>query len=303
MASPMPAPREDQVNRRIEVLAEGLGHPEGPYPLPDGRVVFANTYRSEIGVWSPGGKTGTYAFVGGGPNACMLGSDGFVYCTNTPTVGKWVAPVRVPPSIQRASPEGKVEVVATEADGIALTAPNDLTFGPDCRLYFTDSGDWDPVNKPHMGYICVIEADGSTHVLEEVGRVYPNGIVAEPDGSIVWVESYTRNVVRRTKDGQRTVLQTLPEKHIPDGFKIDVNGNFWITGFSSGGLDVLAPDGAVLDFVETGGVPLNCVFSGQTLYVCDFGTTVTEDATPMSGRLLRFDAGVAGMPLYQGSIR
>jgi gluconolactonase len=252
-------------------------------------------------VWRPDGTAGTYASVGRGPNACMLGSDGFVYCTNTPTVGKWVAPVRVPPSIQRAGADGKVEVVATEADGMRLTAPNDLTFGPDGRLYFTDSGDWDPVNKPHMGYICVIDPDGSAHVLDEVGRVYPNGIVAEPNGSIVWVE--TRRVVRRTAGGQRTVLQTLPEKHIPDGFKIDVNGNFWITGFSSGGIDVLAPDGALLDFVETGGVPLNCVFSGRTLYVCDFGTTVTEDATPMSGRLLRLDAGVAGMPLYTGSIR
>jgi sugar lactone lactonase YvrE len=34
-------------------------------------------------------------------------------------------------------------------------------------------------------------------VLQETGRAYPNGIVVEPDGSIVWVESYTRVVRRR----------------------------------------------------------------------------------------------------------
>ena len=38
-------------------------------------------------------------------------------------------------------------------------------------------------------------------ILEELDHVYPNGIVAEPDGSIVWVESYTLRVVRRQPDG------------------------------------------------------------------------------------------------------
>ena len=52
--------REPQLRRRdgdvvkhaeSRCVAEGLGHPEGPDVLPDGRVVFANTYASELGVW------------------------------------------------------------------------------------------------------------------------------------------------------------------------------------------------------------------------------------------------------------
>ena len=290
------------MKKPIEVVAEGLGHPEGPDVLPDGRVVFANTYASEVGVWERGTGTGTYAHTGGGPNACVRGTDGYVYLTQCPTVGAWVAPETRPPSIQRAAPDGKVEVIATEADGVPLNAPNDLVFGADGRLYFTDSGDWDPVGKPHRGYICVVDADGSCHLLEELEPVYPNGIAAEPDGSIVWVESYTRRVVRRTPEGSTEVIHELAEQHIPDGFKLDAEGNFWITTFSSGGVDVIDRNGDYVDFLETGGVPLNCVFGGTSLYVCDFGTTDTGDATPMSGRLLEVDVGVSGMPLFRGAI-
>ena len=69
--------REDEHEEAAEVRATGLGHPEGPYELDDGRVIYANTYASEIGVWDPKtGKQGRFAFVGGGPNACMLGTDG-----------------------------------------------------------------------------------------------------------------------------------------------------------------------------------------------------------------------------------
>ena len=285
-----------------EVLVEGLGHPEGPYVLPDGRVVYANTYTSEVGVWEPGKGAGTYAHTGGGPNACMLGSDGYLYITQCPTVGAWIAPETRPPSIQRAAPDGSVEVVVTEADGVKLKAPNDLAFGPDGRLYFTDSGDWDPVTKPDPGLICVVEHDGACHVLEELDAVYPNGIVAEPDGSIVWVESYTRRVVRRRPQGTVEVIHELPEGHVPDGFKIDADGNFWIAAFSARGVDVIGPDGTSIDFLETGGVPLNCAFGGTSLFVCDFGTTDTSGGTPMFGRLVRFDVGVAGMQLFRGAI-
>ena len=92
------------MKKPITVCTGGLGHPEGPYELDDGRVIYANTYLSEIGLWDPKtGKAGVYANVGGGPNACMLGSDGCVYSTQTPNVGAWVGagpPTAVDPEDQ-----------------------------------------------------------------------------------------------------------------------------------------------------------------------------------------------------------
>jgi gluconolactonase len=290
------------MKKPMQVLVEGLGHPEGPCLLPDGRVAFANSFRSEIGFWEPKGGSGTYAVTGGGPNACVLGSDGDLYCTNMPTVGEWTASDPRPPAIQRVSPDGKVEIVTTTADGKELNAPNDLVFGPDGRLYFTDSGHWDPVARPHRGYICMIEQDGSSHILEELDPVYPNGIVVEPDGALIWVESYSRRLVRRSSEGQTEVLRTLDEGHVPDGLKIDIDGNFWITSFSSGGVDVVSRDGSYIDFLETGGVPTNCVFSGDQLYLCELGPKDVQDPMPMQGRLLRIDVGVFGMPLNYGTI-
>ncbi|HEY5081587.1 MAG TPA: SMP-30/gluconolactonase/LRE family protein [Bauldia sp.] len=291
------------MKKSIKVCTTGLGHPEGPYELDDGRVIYANSYASAIGVWDPKtNKAGVYADVGGGPNACMLGSDGAVYSTQYATIGGWKAPVQRPPSIQKTSPSGKVEVLVSDADGVKFDGPNDLTFAPDGRLWFTDSGDWAPDTKPHPGRICVIEKNGKAKIVEELNHVYPNGIVAEADGSIVWVESYTRNVVRRKPDGSKKVVCKMPEGHIPDGLKIDEKGNFWITAVAGGGVDVFDKNGKHLDFVDTGGTILNCVFGkGGKLFCCDMGPfDVTGSA--MTGRLIQVDVGVEGMRLFRGAI-
>lgn len=287
----------------ITTLASGLGHPEGPDILPDGRIVMVETYTSKIVAWSEERGVHDYVVCGGGPNACMLGSDGAVYITqNGGTVGGWRAEVMGRPSIQKAWPDGRVEEVVAEVAGIPLQAPNDLTFGPDGRLYFTDPADYLP-NDRKPGRVFVLEPDGTGALLEEVPDAYPNGIVAEPDGSIVWVESYERGIYRKRPGKPSEQIARLAEGHIPDGLKIAANGDLWVTAVLGGGVDILASDGTSKDFLETGGAPLNCIFHGGALYITDFGdiTEIGADA-PMNGRLWRVDVGVQGMPLFRGSI-
>jgi gluconolactonase len=71
----------------------------------------------------------------------------------------------------------------------------------------------------------------------------------------------------------------------------------------SGGVDVVGSDGTPIDFLETGGVPLNCVFHQGSLFITDFGdVTEVSGAAPMEGRLWKVEVGVDGMPLFRGAI-
>jgi gluconolactonase len=171
------------------------------------------------------------------------------------------------------------------------------------RLYFTDPSDFLP-SDPRPARIFVLEPDGTGRLLLEVPDAYANGIASEADGSLVWVESYARQVFRMKPGEAPVLIHQLPERHVPDGLKVDERGNLWITTVASGGVDIIARDGTAIGFLETGGVPLNCVFQGQNLIVTDFGDVegVPIDA-PMNGRLKRIAVGVGGMPLFRGAIR
>ena len=64
----------------------------------------------------------------------------------------------------------------------------------------------------------------------------------------------------------------MPEGHIPDGLKIDANGDLWITAVAAGGVDHYSKDGKHIEFLETGGTILNCCFGkGGKLFCCDMG--------------------------------
>lgn len=292
------------MRKPIETLATGLGHPEGPDVLPDGRIVMVETYTSSIVAWSRDRGIHTYADCGGGPNACMLGSDGAVYITqNGGTAGPWRAAVMKAPSIQKAWPDGRVESLVTEVDGIALQAPNDLTFGPDGRLYFTDPADYLPDDRK-PGRVFALNPDGTGECLEELPEAYPNGIVAEADGNIVWVESYERGVYRWRAGTRRSEqIAQLPEGHVPDGLKVAANGDLYVTSTGSGGIDIVSPAGGVSGFLAVGLVPTNCVFDGADLLVTDGGAQGTSDELHAEGILWRMPIGVPGMPLFQGAIR
>ena len=285
------------------LLADGLGWPEGPAISADGSVVLVESYRSQLTRWTFAGLD-ELANVAGAPNSCVYGAAGELYvCQNGGTVGPWRASVMTTAGIQKVGADGSVTTIATKIDGVALNGPNDLVFGPDGSLYFTDPGTYRP-DDPEPSRIFVIRPSGQAALVYEFATpVFPNGIVAEPDGSIVWDESYTGRVSRLRSDGTLEDLGRLPGSNpVPDGMAIGARGRLYVTDLVGKGLHVLEPDGTVVGFIECGGAPTNCAFDGETLYVTDAGVLAVSEEPSYAGALWAVHVPGGGPKPFTGTI-
>lgn len=289
-----------------ELVAENLGWPEGPTIMADGGVTFVESYRSQLTVVGKDKVAKKLAYTAGAPNSCVFGASGELYvCQNGGTVGPWRAAEMVAPSIQKVRPGGKAEIICTEVEGIKLNGPNDLVFGPDGTLVFTDPGTYNPA-KPDPSYIHAISPDGTARVKVRFDQpTFPNGVVVESDGSIVWDESYTGHVKRLRPDGTIEDLGRMPGKNQPilDGMAIAKDGSLLVTDLVGEGFHVIAPDGTPKGFVRLpGGCPTNLVFDGETLWMTDASVLASSAEPNYAGKLwcMHFPGG--GAPTYRGTI-
>jgi len=293
----------EELRAAPELVASGLGWPEGPTVLPDGRIIFVESYRSQITAVGPDRQARRFAYTAGAPNSSVLGSDGVYVCQNGGTVGPWRAAEMTVASIQRISEGGKPEILLTEVEGIKLNGPNDLVFAADGRLIFTDPGTYRPAD-PEPSYIFALHPDGSAKLLVEFAKpTFPNGVAVEADGSIVWDESYTGHVRRRRPDGTIEDLGRLPGANpIPDGMKVGGDGRLYVTDLVGGGIHVLRPDGTVEGFIQVGKAPTNCIFAGEMLWVTDAGVLANSAEPSLEGALWRLLIPGGGGPTHRGRI-
>ncbi|MCO5072618.1 MAG: SMP-30/gluconolactonase/LRE family protein [Rhizobiaceae bacterium] len=295
----------DKAHQDVDCVATGLGWPEGPTVLPDGRIVLVESYRSQLTSVDPvTGEAKRFAYVAGAPNSCVLGSDGAMYvCQNGGTTGPWRAAEMTTPSIQRVREGGEAEIILTEVEGIRLNGPNDLVFAPDGRLLFSDPGTYDPRN-PDPSYIFSIAPDGRARVAVRFDTpTFPNGLAMESDGSIVWAESYTGHVCRQRPDGHREDLGKLPgDNPVPDGMKIGADGRLYVTDIVANGIHVLSPSGQAEAFIPCAKATTNCVFDGETLWVTNAGVIAEGTEASYGGTLTRVHVPGGGLPTYLGSI-
>ncbi len=280
-------------------LASGLGFSEGPVMLPDRRLVFCDCNKADLWLYERGAVS-PFARTGGSPWGAVLGTDGAIYVTqggNVPGSGDTSAVS----GIQRVRENGAAELLCSEVAGHTLYGPNDLAFGPDGRLYFTDSGsefdDRFDVRSP--GRLFAVTASGGEMLLE-LPDVYPNGIAFDAEGRLLWTESMARRV-RRLDDGSPTTVCELPEGYVPDGMAVAGDGRLFVCTTTSGGVTVLSPDGELLDQLELGEWPTNCAFAGSLLYVTAVGTAEIE-ASERTGTLWELETDAAGLALLPGQL-
>jgi gluconolactonase len=284
---------------KASLLASDLGFPEGPVVMPDGGIVFCDGNTGELRRWYDDALS-RFAVTGGSPWGAVLGSDGAVYVTqggNVPGSGDETAVC----GIQRVDSRGEVELLCTEIGGQPLAAPNDLAFGPDGRLYFTDSGtEQDPrVDVPSPGRLFALDASGGEMLLERPGT-YPNGIAFDAQGKLYWTESMAHRVCR-LEDGAAETFSQLTDGHVPDGMAFAQDGRLFVCTTVSGGVTVLSSHGEILEEIDLGEHATNCIFDSSALYVT--ATKVPDiHADQRTGTFWRVDTDATGQPLIPGAL-
>ena len=144
-------------------------------------------------------------------------------------------------------------------------------------IYFTDPPYGILPDLGDIGFFGVyrVDTDGSITLLVS-DFIRPNGLAFSPDESVLYIDDTEHRHVRAfdvQSDGSLTNDRVFVDMNVeaqgsPDGLKVDVEGNLYITG--GGGLWVVEPDGNHVGTVAFPELPSNVAFGGPdncTIYV------------------------------------
>ena len=211
----------------IDVIADGLGFSEGPVWLPDDRVALTSISHGCVYIVDPSGGPSERVDTGGGPNGLACSADGTLYVAQNG--GVWGASGPAEPGVQVIAGTGVDYLVE------GLGAPNDLTFGPDGRLWITDTrGEFD-VNAadpgPPPGHVYATDvASGATERIIDDGPVFVNGLGFDRDGARLLVTATLSSQLLSydyQRPGDPEIVHTF-ENGWPDGMLVSSDGNYWV---------------------------------------------------------------------------
>jgi gluconolactonase len=275
----------------FDVLATGLGFPEGPVIGPDGADYVVDIDGGRI-VRVADGQTNDVVTPGGGPNgmapetattAIVANNGGFLWTevhgtripidhpthTNEPPdfTGGWIERVDLV--------SGEVTVLHRECDGRPLRGPNDLVIDELGGIWFTDHGKGRRASVDRGG-LYYIPPDGSTVREMAFPLLGPNGVGLSPDGRTVYVaETHTGRLWAwdLAAPGEiKPAAGSLAVRHggvciaaTPysfDSLAVEVDGRIAIGGIADG-IVTVTPDGSEIDVHPIpGDVTTNIAFGG-----------------------------------------
>jgi gluconolactonase len=269
----------------VEKLADGFKWAEGPV-WHGGELLFSDVPQNQVLSWrdpqglsvflEPSGYTGR-APRGGEPGSNGLALD---------AAGQLVLCQHGDRRIARLESDRRFTTLAARYDGKAFNSPNDLAIRKNGDIYFTDppygleGHEQDPKKElAWSGVYRVTPAGEVTLLTKELN--YPNGIAFSPDEQTLYVSNsdparaiwmaYPVNADGGIGAGHvfadATSLVKAGKKGLPDGMKVDTQGNLFASG--PGGIFVFTPAGKHLGTIATGEPTANCAFGddGRTLYM------------------------------------
>jgi gluconolactonase len=277
--------------QRARPVATGLGFTEGPVATQAGEHLVVSTSHGCVYRLADGGGE-RFADTSGAVNGATEGADGAIYLAQAgghskhylmnPDAG---ALARVG-GIQRAWADGRVEWVTMDP-----VTPNDLCFGPDGLLYFTDP----TRGRRDDGRLWRCDPiTGLGELLASTGW-YPNGIGFSADDALWVADTFQCRMIRYSLDDGRlgapeTAIQL--DGGYPDGFAFDLAGNVVIGVVSVDGspsqVETWSQNGERLDVFDPGPGErfTNVAFTADGgLLICDAtaGAVLLVDDWPEGG--------------------
>jgi gluconolactonase len=256
-------------------LADGFGGAQGPAEGPlwwaeGGYLLFSDIHNNRRMKYTPG--EGVTLFQEPTNRANGLTRD---------LQGRIIACEHDSRRVTRQEPDGSITVVANSFQVRRLNRPNDVVVKSDGCIYFTD-----PWTSPLPAEQWDLTFSGVYRVTPDLGTltllvddfILPNGLAFSPDESVLYINDSRRGHIRAfevqpngtlAKASDRVLVDlTGAEPGVPDGMKVDVEGNVYCGG--SGGLWIMDSNGTKLGRIVHGApATTNLGFGGadwKTLY-------------------------------------
>jgi gluconolactonase len=263
------------VSESIQTLADGFGGPQGPAEGPvwwqeGGYLLFSDIHNNRRMKYTPGQGVALVQEPTNRANGLTRDLQGRV-----------VACEHDSRRVTRQEHDGSITVIANSFQGRRLNRPNDVVVKSDGCIYFTDP--WTSPLPPEQWDLTFagvyrVTPDLGTLTLLIDDFILPNGLAFSPDESVLYINDSRRGHIRAfdllpngtlAKQTDRVFVDLRGEEPgVPDGMKVDVEGNVYCGG--PGGLWIMDPRGKKLGRIVHGAAATtNLAFGGadwKTLY-------------------------------------
>jgi gluconolactonase len=214
---------------KLSLVAGGFGFTEGPVWDEAGFLYVSDEVINKIYRIFPDGRKETLISLGD--------PDGNTYDRNH----RLIDCASVLRAIIEVTPDGKYKSLADRYQGKKFNSPNDVIIGPDGAIYFTDptldlvAGEKQEI--PFQGVYRLDEKGNVRLLTKDLSQ--PNGLAFSPDGKRFYVDDSEKRSIRvydvaadGTLSNGRIFGVEPGEKGdgVPDGIKVDEDGNLFITG-------------------------------------------------------------------------